>query len=171
MRPFVSCFAIFIFLLCPALSYSGALENRDSLDMIYGDQSHCLTLLEIRGAKDNPISCYCRDSLVDAQYLFTNYFNEKDYNLSGAVLTLEAKASEVCGEGYDVHKVTQDKNWKWNGPQVTREYPTNSEINKIQPDRKGFRTVKVKVRLTYLNLKGQVVKIENYTVVDKVPVK
>ncbi len=168
MRPFACCFAIFIIFLWHTLSYSEALENTDSLDMVYLDESHCLTSPEIRGENDKPISCCCRDALVDAQYLYTNYFVGKDKKLTGAFLTLMDRALEACGERYDVLNVARTKKWQWNGPQVTREYPPESEINRIKPDSNGFRDVKFKVHLAYRNPKGQVIKVEDYMVSYKV---
>src|ERR1700751_2877747 len=39
-------------------------------DTLYADESHCLASPEIRSDKDNPISCFCRDTIADAQYLY-----------------------------------------------------------------------------------------------------
>ena len=44
------------------------------LDKLYADESHCLVSPEIRSDKDNPISCFCRDAIADARYL---YFTQK----------------------------------------------------------------------------------------------
>ena len=171
MKPRVSCFALFIAILAwHTFSYAGILGNSDNMDMVYSDESHCLVAPELRGKKDNPISCYCRDAIMDARYVYENYLlTGKDRNLNGAYLTLEHHAQQMCGEQYDVVKAIQTKDWQWNGPQVTREYPPEREINQIQPDSKGFRTVEYKVRLTYRDSAGQVIKVENLTAVEKLP--
>jgi hypothetical protein len=79
-------------------------------------------------------------------------------------------AQQICGETYDVYKATQNNKWHWDGPQVTREYPSEKELHKIQPDSNGFRTVEYKVRLTYLDAGGRVIKVDNFTALDKLPV-
>ena len=170
MKPRVSCFTLFIILAWHTFSCAQILGNSDSMDMVYRDESHCLVAPEIRGEKDKPISCFCRDAIMDARYVYQNYLlTGKDRKLNGTYLTLWDHAQQMCGKQYDVLKATQTKDWQWNGPQVTREYPPESEINQIQPDSKGFRTVEYKVRLTYRDSVGQVIKVENLTAVDKLP--
>jgi hypothetical protein len=170
MRLLVSFFTLFIILVWHILSYAGVLGNSDSMDMVYRDESHCLVAPEIRGEKDNPISCFCRDAIMDARYVYENYLlTGKGRKLIGAYLTLWDHAQQMCGKQYNVLKATQTKDWQWNGPQVTREYPPESEINQIQPDGKGFRTVEYKVHLTYRDLRGRVTKVENFTALDKLP--
>jgi hypothetical protein len=171
MKPFVFCFTLFIILTWHTFSYAGILENRNSMDMVYSDESHCLVAPEIRGKQDKPISCYCRDAIMDARYVYENYLlTGKDRNLNGTYLTIEQYAQQMCGEQYDVVvKAIQTKDWQWNGPQVTREYPPERKINQIQPDNKGFRTVKYKVHLTYRDLERIVTKVENFTALDKLP--
>ena len=170
MRPFVFYFALFIILVWHTLSYAGVLGNSDSMDMVYRDESHCLVAPEIRGEKDNPISCFCRDAIMDARYVYENYLlTGKDRKLNGAYLTLWDHAQQMCGKQYEVLKATQAKNWQWHGPQVTREYPPESEINQIQPDGKGFRTVEYKVHLTYRDIGGHITKVENFTALEKLP--
>ncbi len=141
------------------------------MDMVYKDESHCLLAPEIRGKQDKQISCYCRDAIMDARYVYENYLlTGKDQNLNGTYLTLEDKAQEMCDERYSaVVKAIQTKDWQWNGPQVIREYPPEREINQIQPDSKGFRTVKYKGHLTYRDLRGNITKVENFTALDKLP--
>src|SRR5579864_8850222 len=39
-------------------------------DTLYADESHCLASPEIRSDKDNPMSCFCRDTIADARYLY-----------------------------------------------------------------------------------------------------
>lgn len=170
MRPLSPYFTLFIILVWHTLSYAGVLRNSDSMDMVYRDESHCLVAPEIRGEKDNPISCFCRDAIMDARYVYENYLlTGKDRNLNGAYLTLWDHAQQMCGKQYDVLKATQTKDWQWHGPQVTRGYPPESEINQIQPDGKGFRTVEYKVHLTYRDPGGRVTKVENFTALDKLP--
>jgi hypothetical protein len=107
---------------------------------------------------------------MDARYVHENYvITGKDRNLKGVYLTLWDHAQQVCGQNYDFLKATQTKDWQWNGPQVTREYPPENEINKIHPDMNGFRTVPYKVHLTYVDAKGRVTKVENFTAVEKLP--
>lgn len=107
---------------------------------------------------------------MDARYMYENYLlTGKDRNLNGAYLTLEDHAQQMCGEQYDVVKAIKTKDWQWNGPQVTREYPPEGEINQIQPDSKGFRTVEYRVHLTYRDSVGQVIKVEDYTALDRLP--
>ena len=171
MKPRVSCFALFIAILAwHTFSYAGILRNSYNMDMVYSDESHCLVAPELRGNKDNPISCYCRDAIMDARYVYENYLlTGKDRNLNGAYLILMEHAQQMCGEKYDVYKATQTKEWQWNGPQVTREYPPERELQKIEPDSKGFRTIGYKVHLTYRDIGGRVTKVENFTALDKLP--
>ena len=170
MRTLVYYFTVFVILVWHALSYAGILGNIDNMDSIYSDESHCLVAPEIRGKKDNPISCYCRDAIMDARYVYRNYVGPgKDRNLNGAYLTLEDHAKRMCGEQYDVLKAIQTEGWQWDGPQVTREYPPERELLIIQPDNKGSRTIEYKVHLVYFDKGGRVIKVENLTVVDKLP--
>jgi hypothetical protein len=170
MRPFVSGFILFIILAWHTFSYAQILGNTDSMDAVYRDESHCLVAREIRGEKDKPISCFCRDAIIDARYVYQNYLlSGKDRKLNGTFLRLWDQAKQICGKQYDVLEAAETKDWQWNGPQVTREYPPESEINQIQPDSKGFRTVEYKVRLTYRDSAGQVIKVENFTAVEELP--
>jgi hypothetical protein len=169
MKPRVFSFALFIAILAwQTFSYAGILGNSDTMDMIYKDESHCLVEPELRGNQDNPIACYCRDAIMDARYVYEDYLlTGKDRNLNGAYVTLKDRAQQTCGEHYDVAKAIETKDWQWSGPEVTREYPPEKEINQIQPDTQGFRTVEYKVHLTYRDSAGQVTKVENYTALDK----
>lgn len=169
MKPLV-CFLTFSFILVWHSSSLAGKGNMNKMDMAYSDESHCLVAPEIRGKNDNPISCFCRDAIMDARYVYQNYvLTGKDKNLNGVYLTLVDHAQQMCGEQYDVIEVTQTKNWHWNGPQVTREYPPEREINQIQPDSKGFRTVEYKVHLSYRDPGGRVTKVENFTAMEKLP--
>ncbi len=75
----------------------------------------------------------------------------------------------MSSEHYDVIKAIQTKDWQWNGPEVTRKYPPNSEIEQIKPDGRGFRTVEYEVRLTYRNRQGRAAKVENFTAFELLP--
>ena len=52
---------------------AGAQGQTNCLDKVYADESHCLVGPEIRSDRDNPISCYCRDAIVDARYVYFTY--------------------------------------------------------------------------------------------------
>ena len=167
MRFLFPCLILFAIFAWDSPSYAEILGN---MDKVYSDTSHCLVAPEIRNKNDNSISCYCRDAIMDARYVYGNYLlTGKDRNLNGAYLTLVNHAQQMCGEEYDVYKATQTKEWQWKGPQVRREYPSEREIHKIQPDSKGFRTIEYKVHLTYLDTDGRVIKLENFPAVDKLP--
>lgn len=142
---------------------------RKTLDEIYKDETHCLAGPEMRGEKDNAISCYCRDALTDARYVYETYLlSGKDRNLNGTFLTLERNATEMCGDGYGVFSKTREKAWRWNGPEVTRTYPPDSIIEQIEPDSNGFRTVKYEVRLSYHDPHGRTTKVETFSATDEV---
>lgn len=137
------------------------------LNKLYADESHCLLLPEIRNAKDNAISCHCRDPLVDVQYVYLTYLiTAKDSNLSGIYLVLSGHAQAMCGEKYDVTKA-QGEHWQWDGPEVTRTYPSDSTIERMKADDKGFRTVEYRVRLTYRDAEGRITKAESFSAVDR----
>jgi hypothetical protein len=150
-------------------SYAGEQSNR--MDKVYSDESHCLVAPEIRGEKDSSISCFCRDAIMDARYIFQTYLlSGKDSNLNGSYLELVDHAQRICGEKYsDVLNATQAKEWQWEGPQVKREYPTDAEIVKIKPDSNGLRSVKYKVHLIYFDKEGHAVKVEDFNAVEKEP--
>ena len=74
--------------------------------------------------------------------------SRKDPNLNGTQMTLEREAAQWCGKGLDIYRATRDADWRWNGPEVIREYPPNSTIEKVKPDGDGVRAVQYKVRLT-----------------------
>src|SRR5262249_54863724 len=126
--------------------------------------------------RDNPISCYCRDALVDARYVYHTYgfsmdtMDFKDRNLVGTMLTLETHANEMCKEIENVleantdwiHKAIKAENWKWNGPEITRKYPSDAEIERIKPDAHNMRTVPFTVTVTYRDDDGQFVKTESF---------
>lgn len=141
------------------------------LDKVYGDESHCLVGPEIRGDKDSSISCYCRDAIVDARYVYQTYLTTgKDRNLNGTYLTLVSKAEQMCGEGLvAINEAASSRDWRWNGPEVTRTYPSDSKIEQIRPDSKGFRTVEYLVQVTYRDKHGRITKVDNFTARDILP--
>ena len=99
--------------------------------------------------RTSPFSCFCRDALADARYVYQTYLiTKKDKNLNGVYLTLEQFASQVCGEHYDISRAAMEV-WQWNGPEVTRTYPPDTVIEQLKPDTKGFRTVEYAVLLTF----------------------
>ena len=171
MRTLISCFTVFVVIGCYSFSFAGEVENPNIMDKVYRDESHCLLVPEIRGKQDNPISCPCRDAIMDARYIYQNYLlTKKDLNLNGIYLTLVDHAQEICAEKYDnIYKNTIAAKWQWNGPKVKRQYPPEREINRIQPDNKGFRTVEYKVTLTYVGASGRVIKFENFTAREILP--
>lgn len=54
---------------CLALAQKDSQSWMSEMDKVYRDESHCLTLADMRGDKDKPISCFCRDRLADARYV------------------------------------------------------------------------------------------------------
>ena len=86
MRPFASRIMVVAILAWHSSLYAGTLGNNDKLVMVYSDESHCLVEPEIRGESDKPNSCYCRDAIVDARYVYQNYVimgkdrNDKEYS-------------------------------------------------------------------------------------------
>lgn len=173
-QPILAC--ICLLLLCSFILPQPirAQLSETPLDKIYADESHCLVAPEIRSPKDNPISCYCRDAIVDARYVHYTYVDsKKDPNLNGVVLTLVGNIQKMCGrqgENFNGWEPLLDRNWKWDGPEVTRTYPPDSEIERITPN-EGFRRVTYKVRLTYRDPQGRVGRVENFSAIDLLPVK
>lgn len=77
--------------------------NVANMDKVFQDETHCLTSPEIRSDKDSPISCFCRDAIADARYVYTSYLTSwKDRNLNGVFLVLQPHAAETCGKDIDV---------------------------------------------------------------------
>jgi hypothetical protein len=169
MTTLAGCLAVFVILVVQAyFSYAGG--PRSKMQKVYLDESRCLVAPEIRGERDRSISCFCRDAIMDARYLYENYLlTGKDRNLNGAYLGLVDHAARICGEKFDVYNATQKRGWQWEGPQVKREYPPDTEILKIQPDSKAFRTVTYKVHLMYLDKDGREIKVEDFTAPEKLP--
>jgi hypothetical protein len=140
------------------------------LDKIYSDESHCLIGPEIRQDSDGPISCYCRDALVDARYVYHTYLIAgKDVNLNGTYLALEAHTQQMCGKDYAVFNLVRATNWRWEGPEVRREYLPDEEIKKIAPDKDGWRTAPYKVHLTFRDSNQNVIKTEGFVASERLP--
>jgi hypothetical protein len=158
---------------------SGAAGATSTMDDIYRDESHCLTSPEIRGDRDAPISCYCRDAIAEARYVHLTYLlSWKDRNLNGVFLHLQERAIETCGNpnfgdpNYGViYDATTTKDWKWSGPEVVRTYPPQDVIERISPERfdgkkdgkPTGRWVPFTVQLVYRDAQGRVTKTENYS--------
>ncbi len=151
-------------------------HRQPAINKVYRDESHCLALPEIRSDKDSPISCYCRDAIIDARYVYSTYLvSGKDGNLSGILLTLQQHASEVCGQSSGaVYDATKAKDWKWSGPEVVRTYPSNDVIEHISPEVKDGkpigRSVPFTVQLIYRDAQGRVTRTENYASRDLLPI-
>jgi hypothetical protein len=157
-------------LLCGYSQTITAQIGKNNLNETYKDESHCLTTPEIRGESDNSLSCFCRDAVADARYLYQTYLStQKDQNLNGAYLQLVSTASKICGNGFDVLDATQSKDWRWNGPEVNRTYPSESAISQLKPDSRGFQTVEFEVRLTFRDPYGLVTKVENFKALKRLP--
>lgn len=168
---------IFLLILtCCFLPARAQTKNRNSdtgfldipltdLDKVYRDESHCLTQADMRGDKDMAISCWCRDAIVDARYVYFTYvLSGNDQNLNGPFLHLQRYAAQECGEAslatYNTFNAINDRDWKWNGPEVVRTYPPDEAIKRIAPEHfsKGGTTlgrwVPFTVRLVYLPRQG-----------------
>lgn len=141
----------------------------NKMDEIYGDQSHCLTLPEIRSDKDASISCYCRDAIAEGRYVYFSYLlSGKDQNLNGPFLALQELAKQQCSQDYDaIHDATETNDWKWNGPEVVRTYPADDVVERIEPVNKEGkpigRWVPFTVQLVYRDAQGHVIRTENYS--------
>ena len=124
MNAIKSSLVLTVVILVASCAANGQTERLDIADL-----SHCLTLREARSDKDVSISCYCRGRIADARYLNLTYIETlKDSNLTGALNALAGLATEACGPGRDVEEAISDKQWKWNGPEVVRTYPSEDEI-------------------------------------------
>jgi hypothetical protein len=140
------------------------------LDKIYADESHCLTGPEIRSEKDSPISCYCRDAIVDARYVWRTYLlTGKDRNLNGTELALQRNVTLICGEHYDVNKAVEAEDWKWNGPEVVRTSPPDDVLRQIKPDSHGMIHYEYTVVMLQRDSGGHVVRTDSFTAHDMVP--
>jgi hypothetical protein len=155
--------------VCSAL-LAGVAHSQDkiNLDDVYYDQTHCLTAPDMRGDNDRPISCFCRDAIVDARYVYSEYLlSGKDGNLRGPYLTLVRAISDQCGiEGDAALQRAQSKNWIWDGPEVVRVFPPDDVIKRIPPEpgqKTVMRRVPYTVQLAYRDASGRVTRTENYS--------
>jgi hypothetical protein len=158
------------FLALVSLHPARAQDKAIDLDNVYRDESHCLVAPEIRSAADKPISCFCRDDIAQARYLWQTYLaTGKDRNLNGIYLTLELNAGRECGEGFNVLDAAQSQHSQWNGPEVTRTYPPDSTIEQLKPNQDGLREVEYAVLLTFRDSQGRVTKVANFIARDLLP--
>jgi hypothetical protein len=134
--------AALLMTIAPAAAQESSKGRITDAQKIYADDSHCLTSPEIRGTNDNSISCFCRDAIADARYVYSTYLlSGKDNNLSGMFLRLQADVRDACGENYNLLAATENKNWKWNGPEVVRTYRSDEVIERIKPEMNNGRPV------------------------------
>jgi len=147
-----------------------------AMQKVYVHESHCLTDPEIRSDKDNPISCFCRDAIADARYVYFTYvLTGKDANLNGAFLALQRRAEQQCtrdmAEAIDasfignIYTAITTKDWKWSGPEVVRTYPPDDVIKRIKPggEHGSGRWVPFTVQLVYRDAMGRVTRTEEYS--------
>ena len=147
------------------------------------DESHCLTSPDLRGDKDNPISCYCRDAIADARYVYFTYIlSGKDRNLNGVFLSLQRYAEDRCSRDRaqvidmtfisKMDEATTSKDWKWDGPEVVRTYPPDDVIQRIKPsgEHGTGRWLPFTVQLIYRDAQGRVTRTENYSSRELIPV-
>jgi hypothetical protein len=144
--------------------------STSTLDKIYGDETHCLTIADMRGEKDRSIACFCRDAIVDARYVYATYIVAgKDANLNGAFLRLEQDIAETCGkDAYYANKVAEENGWVWDGPEVIRTYPSDDVIKRIKPEGAG-RWVPFTVQLIYRDAQRRIARTENYSSKEFLP--
>jgi hypothetical protein len=105
---------------------------------------------------------------------FTYLLPGKDRNLNGVFLSLVAKISANCGEDYEAFQVARQHDWKWDGPEVVRTYPSDEVIQRIKLERlnKGEtlgRWVPFSVQLVYRDAKGHVLRTETYSSNEFIP--
>lgn len=61
-------------------------------------------------------SCYCRDDIADARYVYFKYVDgSRDRNLSGVFLGLQRRIREDCGPAANGFRLARDKDWRWTG--------------------------------------------------------
>jgi len=146
------------------------------LDAVYRDESHCLTAADMRGDQDMQMSCWCRDAIIEARYVYFTYVRGgKDRNLNGVLLSLEGHIDQQCGKGHqDAHEVSTRDAWKWTGPEVVRTYPTDAVISRIAPEMRDGkpvgRWVPFTVQLIFRDAQGQVTRTDNYSSRELEPV-
>ncbi len=162
----------------PAQKHAGSWMTE--MQKVYTDESHCLTSADMRGDKDNAISCYCRDAIANARYVYFAYFlTHKDDNFAGIFLALQDYAGEKCSrdtaERLDmdfiskIDDATTSKDWKWSGPDVARTYPSDDVIKRIKPSG-ATRWVPFTIHLVYRDAQGRVTRTEEYSSRESFPV-
>ncbi len=147
-------------------------NSGNKVNAIYEDESHCLTAFEIPTDREMALSCWCRDALVDARYVYQTYIGTgKDRNLTGTYLALLDNAQNKCGTEYDFSRVlhaTKNPVWRWDGPEVIRRYPSDDEIKALKPDSNGVRSVPYLVTLMRRDSTGKTTA-ETFTTVERIP--
>lgn len=158
-----------------------SVDGLSSLDKVYSDETHCLTSADMRGDRDLSISCWCRDAIVEARYVFFNYVSiesgPKDPNLKGIFLRLEGNIPQNCGPEYQqkTDGVARVKDWRWNGPEVVRTYPSDEAVSRIKPEpyTKGGKSVgrwvPFTIQLVYKDAHGLILRTENYSSREYIP--
>jgi hypothetical protein len=157
-----------ILLLAAPPSVAAQAKNAPSwfseLDRVYSDESHCLTSADMRGDGDMPISCRCRDAIADAHYVwFTYLVTEKDTNLRGIFYALADRIGNTCGAKVSASRPHTLRDWKWDGPEVVRTYPSAEVIDRIQPDSQRRRWIPFTVQLVFRNARGGVIRTDTYS--------
>jgi hypothetical protein len=153
-----------------------AQTSSDSLTKLYQDETQCLTAADMRGDKDMSISCWCRDAIVDWRYVYFTYILPgKDRNLNGTLLTLEQNVRNKCGERYQaLLEAAGRANWRWDGPEVVRTYPSDDVISRISPETRdgkpSGRWVPFTIQLIYRDSQGNITKTENYSSREFIPI-
>lgn len=150
----------------------GTTAGPPPLNRIYRDESHCLTIADMRGDQDKRISCFCRDAIVDARYVHT--YLPKDRNLSGVFLAMVERVEQQCGQSGDASlNVAIRTDWKWDGPEVVRTYPPDDVVERIEPRSLGgkavARSVPFTVQVIYRNESGKVTRTENFSSAELIP--
>ena len=150
-------------------------SNFHKLTDTYRDESHCLTVADMRGTSDMHISCFCRDAIVDARYVYSTYISTgKDNNLDGVFLTLQDNVRQKCGESPEASDTFMSRDWKWYGPEVSRTYPSDEVIERIKPETRNGkavgRWVPFKIQLIYRDDRGEVIRTENYSSRELIPI-
>ena len=183
MKPLALAFGIVSAVVLGGIAPARAQKWATELQKIYLDESHCLASPEIRGDKDNPISCYCRDAIADARYVYFTYLLPgKDANLHGIFLTLQHYVLDECSRDTaergdsDFIQKTYDaitsKDWKWSGPEVVRTSPPDEVVKRIKPsgEHGAGRWVPYTVQLVYRDAQGRVMRTEEFATREFRPV-
>jgi hypothetical protein len=156
-----------------ALSFSCVVHAQEFppvIDRVYEDETHCLVAPEVRTDSDMPVSCWCKDAIVDARYVYFTYVRpKKDTNLKWSYLALVTNANRQCGDTVGTVKATSDSGWRWNRPEVTRVYPPDHIIDQLKPDDEGRRAVQYQVILTYRDAQGHMTRTEQFSAIERLP--